>query len=120
MVSLSSVLSAVIDTILIVSPYAGAEDLQMFSEEDPSYSEDWFYSPLVRQCVELQITWSELLKYLSWSWAHQRNEYVCRTMLAGRAFQGVGSGVILNLVEIVLADVVSLSDGTVRYLLVLS
>ncbi|KIM79120.1 hypothetical protein PILCRDRAFT_823692 [Piloderma croceum F 1598] len=32
------------------------------------------------------------------------------TMLAGRAFQGVGSGVILSLVEIVLADVVSLSE----------
>jgi predicted MFS family arabinose efflux permease len=32
------------------------------------------------------------------------------TMLAGRAFQGVGSGVILSLVEIVLADLVSLSE----------
>ena len=31
-------------------------------------------------------------------------------MLAGRAFQGVGSGVILSLVEIVLADLVSLSE----------
>jgi hypothetical protein len=31
-------------------------------------------------------------------------------MLAGRAFQGVGSGVILSLVEIVLADVVALSE----------
>jgi hypothetical protein len=34
-------------------------------------------------------------------------------MLAGRAFQGVGSGVILSLVEIVLADVVSLSERCV-------
>jgi len=32
------------------------------------------------------------------------------TMLAGRAFQGVGSGVILSLVEIVLADLVPLSE----------
>jgi len=32
------------------------------------------------------------------------------TMLAGRGFQGVGSGVILSLVEIVLADLVSLSE----------
>ena len=31
-------------------------------------------------------------------------------MLAGRAFQGVGSGVILSLVEIVLADLVPLSE----------
>ena len=34
----------------------------------------------------------------------------CSTMLAGRALQGVGSGVILSLVEIVLADLVSLSE----------
>ena len=40
MVSPSSVSSAVIDTILIVCRYAGAEDLLMFSEEDPSYLED--------------------------------------------------------------------------------
>jgi len=32
------------------------------------------------------------------------------TFLAGRAFQGVGSGVILSLVEIVLADLVPLSE----------
>jgi len=32
------------------------------------------------------------------------------TMLAGRTFQGIGSGVILSLVEIVLADLVSLSE----------
>jgi len=32
------------------------------------------------------------------------------TMLAGRAFQGVGSGVILSLVEIVVSDIVSLSE----------
>jgi hypothetical protein len=32
------------------------------------------------------------------------------TMLAGRAFQGVGSGVILSLVEIVLSDLVPLSE----------
>jgi MFS family permease len=32
------------------------------------------------------------------------------TMLAGRAFQGVGSGVILSLVEIILADLVPLSE----------
>jgi len=31
-------------------------------------------------------------------------------MLAGRAFQGVGSGVILSLVEIVLADLIPLSE----------
>ena len=41
-------------------------------------------------------------------------------MLAGRAFQGVGSGVILSLVEIVLADVVSLSERCVIFRLVLS
>jgi MFS family permease len=35
-------------------------------------------------------------------------------MLAGRAFQGVGSGVILCLVEIVVSDLVSLSE---RYVL---
>jgi hypothetical protein len=38
--------------------------------------------------------------------SHQGNEYVCRIMLARRAFQGVGSGVTLSLVEIMLADVV--------------
>lgn len=42
-----------------------------------------------------------------------RSLYVCSTMLAGRAFQGVGSGVILSLVEIVLADLVSLSERCV-------
>ena len=31
-------------------------------------------------------------------------------MLAGRAFQGAGSGVILSLVEIVLSDLVPLSE----------
>jgi MFS family permease len=31
-------------------------------------------------------------------------------MLAGRSFQGIGSGIILSLVEIVLADLVSLSE----------
>ena len=31
-------------------------------------------------------------------------------MIAGRAFQGVGSGVTLNLVEIVLADLVPLAE----------
>lgn len=31
-------------------------------------------------------------------------------MLAGRSFQGIGSGIILVLVEIVLADLVSLSE----------
>lgn len=31
-------------------------------------------------------------------------------MLAGRAFQGIGSGVILSLVEIVLADLVPLAE----------
>ena len=35
---------------------------------------------------------------------------VSSTMLAGRAFQGVGSGVILSLVEIVVSDIVSLSE----------
>lgn len=34
-------------------------------------------------------------------------------MLAGRGLQGVGSGVILSLVEIVLADLVSLSERLV-------
>ena len=34
-------------------------------------------------------------------------------MLAGRAFQGVGSGVILSLVEIVVSDLVPLSDRSV-------
>lgn len=42
------------------------------------------------------------------NWTHSGN--ACSTMLAGRAFQGVGSGVILSLVEIVLADLVSLSE----------
>ena len=31
-------------------------------------------------------------------------------MLAGRAFQGAGSGIILSLVEIILADLVSLAE----------
>lgn len=31
-------------------------------------------------------------------------------MLVGRAFQGIGSGVILSLVEIVLADLVPLAE----------
>jgi MFS family permease len=38
------------------------------------------------------------------------HEMDCSTMLAGRAFQGVGSGVILSLVEIVLSDLVPLSE----------
>jgi len=37
------------------------------------------------------------------------------TMLAGRAFQGVGSGVILSLVEIILADLVPLSERWVSF-----
>ena len=36
-------------------------------------------------------------------------------MLAGRAFQGVGSGVILSLVEIVVSDLVPLSDRSVIF-----
>lgn len=31
-------------------------------------------------------------------------------MLAGRSFQGIGSGIILTLTEIILADLVSLAD----------
>lgn len=42
--------------------------------------------------------------------AHSTCERIISTMLAGRAFQGVCSGVILSLVEIVLSDLVPLSE----------
>jgi hypothetical protein len=52
-----------------------------------------------------------LVFFLSTQWTRSSmHEMDCSTMLAGRAFQGVGSGVILSLVEIVLSDLVPLSE----------
>jgi len=99
-------------TLLIVYICPGLEALPMFSEEGQLCLEDSFFSPLVPQCVGLRRIWSESLNGAS---VRLILTQARSTMLAGRAFQGVGSGVILSLVEIVVADLVPLSERSVTF-----
>lgn len=101
-----------IRTLLIVC--AGLEALPTFSEEGQLCLEDSSFSPSVPHCVALRIIWSMSLNWGICETNANRNT-ACSTMLAGRAFQGVGSGVILSLVEIVVSDLVPLSDRSVIF-----
>ena len=64
----------------------------------------------VRSCEGYEVSHPSLA---SWGAASSHADSV---MLVGRAFQGVGSGIILSLVEIVQADLIPLSQ---RYVLLI-